>query len=359
MHPIIGHQRAQQRILTAIAEGRLPQMLLLTGPQGVGKQRFALWIAQALLCEVGSGQPCGSCRSCTQVGELSYPDLHWYIPVARPKATEPGRQVEELAESLGEAVAERRKTPLYAPADGMQGHFVATARLLQRQAGLTPAAGSKKVFVIGEADRLVPQESSQEAANALLKLLEEPPADSQFILTTVDATRLLPTIRSRLVPLRLLRLTDEEVRGFLNRHAGLTGATLDQRVRQAGGSIGLSVSDAGDQGKAQAAAEELLNAALGGPAKRAERALKQGPWAARGDFTAMLDALADQLGDATRVAAGAEATRRQPEGLRRPRPMASLVQAVTAVRKARELAQGNVNPQLLLAALADDLAVAL
>ena len=60
-------------------------------------------------------------------------------------------------------------------------------------------------------------------AHALLKLLEEPPADSHFLLTTEDANRLLPTIRSRLVPLRLGRLADAEVERFLGTHAGLAG----------------------------------------------------------------------------------------------------------------------------------------
>jgi DNA polymerase-3 subunit delta' len=343
-------------VLAAITENRLPQMLLVTGPQGVGKQRFGLWLGQAVLCQSEANRPCGACQSCLQVEQLTYPDLHWFVPVVRPKATEPGKQIEELAESLGEVIAERRKSSCYPPADGLQGHFVATARLLQRQASLTPAAGKKKVFLIGAADRLVPQESSQEAANALLKLLEEPPADSQFILTTVDATRLLPTIRSRLVPLRLGRLGDNDVRGFLSRYAGLSGNALEQQVREARGSIGRGLATGNDGGKARPAADELLAALVTGAASRAERALKQGPWAARGDFTAMLDALAEQLGEAARLAAGVPGRQHLPDALRRPRSVASLVRAVDRIQAARDSAQGNVNPQLLLMALSDDLA---
>ncbi len=342
--------------MAAIAENRLPQMLLVTGPQGVGKQRFGLWLGQALLCQSEAQRPCGACQSCLQVEQLSYPDLHWLVPVVRPKATEPGKQVEELAESLGEIIAERRKSPCYPPADGLQGHFVATARLLQRQASLTPAAGKKKVFLIGAADRLVPQESSQEAANALLKLLEEPPADSQFILTTVDATRLLPTIRSRLVPLRLGRLGDDEVREFLSRYAGLSGGALEQRVSAARGSIGRGLSAGTDGSKARPAADELLTALMTGAGARAERALKQGPWAARGDFTAMLDALSELLAESARLAAGVPGREHLPDALRRPRSVEALVRAVDRVRVARDSAQGNVNPQLLLMALSDDLA---
>src|SRR6185436_14090427 len=143
------------------------------------------------------------------------------MPVNRPKAGEAGKQVEELEDALNETLAARRENPLYAPPGGMAGHFIATARLLQRRAVLTPAQGSRKIFLIAEADRLVPQESSPEAANALLKLLEEPPADTQFVLTASDLGRVLGTIRSRSVILRVPPIGDLEVRQFLSDHAKL------------------------------------------------------------------------------------------------------------------------------------------
>jgi DNA polymerase-3 subunit delta' len=313
-------------------------------------------MAQAILCDEQAGKPCGACHPCRQVLGLSHPDLHWFMPVPRPKGAEPDKQVEELEEMYGSLLEERRATPLYQPADGMAGHFVATARLLQRRAVLTPVAGHRKVFVIAEAERLVPQESSPEAANALLKLFEEPPADSQFVLTTTEPNRLLPTIRSRAVTLRLGRLTDIEVERFLATHAGLVGEELRRRVSLAGGSIGKALALGEAQTKASAASAELLRAIKGGAGPRAERALKQGPWAARGDFTAMLDALAETLGDITRVASGLQPQRPVPDGFPGDRPVAALVQAQQQVAAAREAAQGNVNPQLLLATLADDLA---
>ncbi len=352
LHPLHGHAAEQERVIRALKEGRLPQGILITGPAGVGKQRFGLWLGQAILCEAAT-RPCGSCQSCRQVLGLAHPDLHWMVPVPRPKASEPDKQVEELADTLGQVMEERRQNPLYEAPDGLAGHFVATARLLQRRAALTPVQGRRKVFLLGFAERLVPQESSPEAANALLKLLEEPPADSQFLLTTEDANRLLPTIRSRLVPLRLGRLPDAEVERFLATHAGLTGATLRERAQRSRGSIGraLTAADAGH--KAGRAAEELLQAVVAGPGARAERALKQGPYAARGDFTAMLDALAEQL---ARLARGTEGAGPAFEGLRRRPGLDALVAAQARVADARDAAQGNVNPQLLLATLTEDLA---
>ncbi len=330
--PLVGHDAAKAQVQKSLAEGRLPQMLLLVGPSGIGKQRFGLWLAQALFCE-GAEVPCGKCRSCMQVAGLAHPDLHWFMPVPRPKASEPDKQVDELSETI-----------------------VATARLLQRRAALTPVQGRRKVFLLAEADRLVPQESSPEAANALLKLLEEPPADSTFLLTVTDANRLLPTIRSRLIPLRLGRLPDGEVERFLAAHAGASGMALARMVSAGEGSIGRALAAGDDSAKASRAVDELLKAVTSGPAGRAERALKQGPWAARGDFTAMLDALSETLADAARQAAGGRARRALPEALSRPHAVGALVTAQEKVARAREAAQGNVNPQLLLMALADDLA---
>ena len=72
---------------------------------------------------------------------------------------------------------------------------------------MRPSVGSRKVFVVGDAEAMVPQESSPEAANAFLKLLEEPPADTTLILTSSNPGALLPTIKSRVLPIRLLRLS--------------------------------------------------------------------------------------------------------------------------------------------------------
>jgi hypothetical protein len=146
------------------------------------------------------------------------------------------------------------------------------------------------------------------------------------------------------------------VERFLAEHAGLAGTELKNRVSRAGGSIGKALSAGDDSSKAGRAAEELLRAVLSGPGGRAERALKQGPWAARGDFTAMLDALAETLADGARNAAGRPVRGQLPEILKTPRSVEALVAAQGRVMAAREAAQGNVNPQLLLAVLADELA---
>jgi DNA polymerase-3 subunit delta' len=285
-----------------------------------------------------------------------HPDLHWFVPVPRPKAGEPDKQVAELEELLGAVLAERRASPRYGPPGGMSGHFVATARVLQRQAALTPVEGPRKVFILGHAERLVPQEANPEAANALLKLLEEPPADTLFVLTAADPGGVLPTIRSRTVRVRLSPLSDQEVEEFLRGWSPETppGAVAD-RVAQAQGCIGAALAE-DEAAKARRLATGLLAGVLAGPAARTEQVLRQPPWSARGEFTALLDALAASLHDATRAALGQKPRRRvEPEALTRRQP-GMLLRATERVLAAREAAQGNLNPQLLLAALGDELA---
>jgi DNA polymerase-3 subunit delta' len=361
LHPLIGHDEARHRLAKAVRADRLPQALLITGPSGVGKQRLALWLAQLLFCEGQAPEPCGQCRSCRLVEGLGHPDLHWFVPIARPKASEPDKQVAEAAEAVAQIMVERRAAPLYSPPDGMLSHPIASVRLLQRRAALTPVEAKRKVFVVGDAERLVPQESSQEAANALLKLLEEPPADTTFVLTASDARQLLPTIRSRTVPLRLGRLTDAHVESALREHLkpALGPDELRDRVAAAEGSIGQAVAAGKAAGAAYEAAGALIEAVLEGRGARMERTLRQLPFSARGEFTALLDALAETLGEAARGALGQAPRRPVPPALRRRADPAALVRAQECVAAARDAAAGNVNPQLLLAVLTDELAEAL
>jgi DNA polymerase III subunit delta' len=355
---IVGHLETRARLAEALRSGRLPQVLAISGPAGVGKQRLALWVGQLALCERRDLAPCGQCRACRLVDGLAHADLHWFVPIPRPKAADPDKAVEEAAQAIADVIEERRTNPLYEQADGMASHSMASVRLLQRRAALTAVEGGRRVFILGDAERLVMQESSQEAANALLKLLEEPPAGALFILTVVDPRQLLPTIRSRAVPVRLNRLTDGEVRRFLkdNLEPALDRTALEERVALAAGSIGEALGAGEERGKAYHAAGQLLEAVLAGSAAGYERALRQAPFAARGEFTAMLDALADTLGEAARGSLGQRTRRPVPPALIRQGDPTPLLRAMERVAEAREAAYGNVNPQILLAVLGEELA---
>ncbi len=214
IHPVYGHDDLLNRLGGSIATGRFPQVALFTGPRGAGKQRVALWVAQGLLCAAGGGNPCGACSSCRHAAELIHPDLHWFVPIPRPQVADAKKQIDAAEELLAGIMAERRAEPLYSPTDGMLGYPIAAIRLLHRIVAVSPFSARCKVIVLGDAERLVVQEASPEAANALLKVLEEPPADTTIILTAERPDRLLPTVRSRLVPLGIRRVSDEAVESF-------------------------------------------------------------------------------------------------------------------------------------------------
>ena len=342
--PLIGHERVKTRLAGAHASGKLPQALLLAGPRGVGKQRLALWLAQLIHCEAPGSleKPCGQCRSCRLVLSLQHPDVHWFVPVELGKRGGGGgidadKQIELVADALAEEMAARREQPLYGPPAGLASHPVAAVRLLLRRLALTPAMGQRKVFIVGDAERLIPQLGTEVAANALLKALEEPPADSTIIITAADPNALLPTILSRVVPVRVARIADSDVTAFGQQALGITSkAELAQRVTAAEGCIGKLFATTG-----------VRSGESGGSGDQAARfleapwlfALGQVPFQARGGFTDMLDSLASRL--------RSEAQRGGDTG--------KLVEAIALVLGARDLAQGNVNPQLLAAVLAEDL----
>jgi len=344
LHPLYGHESVCNRLAGAFASGRLPQGLLLEGPQGVGKQRLGLWLAQLLLCETppaGSKEPCGACRSCRLVLSLSHPDLHWFVPLELgKKGGDADKQVELVEEALGEEMAARRERPLYESVSGLAGHGIAAVRLMLRRLALTPAIGRRKVVIIGDAERLIPQQGQEAAANALLKALEEPPTETHFVLTAAEPEALPPTILSRIVRVRMARLPDSIVTAFVEKELGGGEQRLvEQRVRSADGCKLLAQK--GDSQGAQEAARQFLAAARAPTPARYELALRQMPFQARGAFTAMLNELLERLREEVRAAGT---------------PSRKLTEAIARVLEAREQAQGNVNPQLLAAVLSEDLA---
>ena len=162
--PLYGHEEIRERVLPRIVAGTLPQSLLLHGPAGVGKQRLALWMAQALLC-VSDAPPCGHCRDCRYVLELTHPDLTWVFPRPRPKSGFKGP--DDAADDMGEARVKRAEQHgLYPLPPGNEGIFVDTVKSLVRQAVRTPALAKRKVFVVGEVDRMAQQEGAEEIGQA-------------------------------------------------------------------------------------------------------------------------------------------------------------------------------------------------
>lgn len=375
LHPLIGHDAARASLIAAHRAGTLPAALRILGPRGVGKQRLALWIAQRILCEKPGGtEPCHECRHCRRVLKLEHPDLHWYFPLPRPKGASGDKLGEALEDARRARLAELREEPLYpSHQDQATAIYLAAARSLRRSAQSPAAEGRGQVYIVADAEALVPQASSPEAANALLKLLEEPPPETWFILTSSEAGRLLDTIRSRTIPLHLAPTTEDEALAFLVGR-GTDREDARKAVALAGGSIGAALgflpSEDGELGpleKVRRAAFELVRAALSDrPADGYTVALGYKPAGARA-LLPLLDALDVWLRDLAAVAAGSPESavnrdsvdylRRQVRE-RRLHP-AAVSEALPAVEAARAEARGNVNPQLVMAGLVDRLRASL
>ncbi|HUH11846.1 MAG TPA: hypothetical protein VMK65_02000 [Longimicrobiales bacterium] len=364
--PLHGHGAVRASLAAAARTGELPGSLLIHGPPGVGKQRLALWLAQQLLCErPGPEGPCDACTPCRLARRVEHPDLNWFFPLPRPKgASSPEKLADLLEEARGEELAARRADPLRVGRSGeVVGIYLAQVHTLRRLAGTRPAMARRKIIVVGDAEAMVPQEASPEAANAFLKVLEEPPPDTFFLLTSADPEALLPTIRSRVLPVRLRELPEAEVQRFLEEHRGASPGDAALAARLSGGAIGRALGflpegdGPGPHERVRAQARALLEAAAAGGATRLAAAHAQSPAGSRGEFADVLAALGTWVRDLAAVAADAREEVVNADALpaldglaeRLPRAAASAAEALRAVDIARELARGNVNPQLTTA----------
>jgi DNA polymerase-3 subunit delta' len=225
--------------------------------------------------------------------------------------------------------------------------------------------GNVQVFIVGDAEHLVPQEGSSEAANALLKLLEEPPGATRFILTSSEPGRLLPTIRSRSVSFHIGTLKTEDVARFLQERRKIDAATAGRVATLAQGSIGRGLGFLADEdGDApldslRKDALALVEAALSADDAARFRTALGYPVSGARKLVDLFGFVEEWLRDVAAVAAGAEDRVFAQDALPRLRSMAQSTgvetadwaAALPAVEEARELARGNVNPQLVVAGL--------
>ncbi|MFL5482988.1 MAG: hypothetical protein ACJ8AK_12480 [Gemmatimonadaceae bacterium] len=342
---LYGHEALKQRLGASARAHALPASLLFHGPHGVGKQRLAIWVAQTILCREADA-PCGKCASCRYASELTHPDLHWVFPRPRLKDSDP--DLEQVRADYAEAIFERvANYGLYAPPSGSEGIYVATIRSLVQRAVMAPAVGSRKVFIVGDAERMVPQEGSDMAANAFLKLLEEPPADTTIIITSSEPGALLPTIRSRVAAVRVPLVTEKAVRAFVDdpqvkRSLDKMGkASSGERVRFAAGAPGRLLAGEGNA-KATMNARRMVEAATSYRHELLDSvAMSQGSFGARGNFAETLEALVELLGERARDALHRNDTQ----------AAAAASQAVTAVLEAQTYTETNVSPQLITSRL--------
>lgn len=206
--PEIGHHPLQERIITGLTNGQLPHAFLFHGPEGSGKAAFAIAFAQLLNAP---GNPDGTIvdRASPQylkIANLQHPDVKFIFPTPAKTNVKP----EELQEVLQEYAGNPYQYTRFPNKNTFIG--IDTIRELKHEAGFKLYEGRKKIFIIDQADRM-----RGEAANALLKLLEEPPDNLMLILITANVHALLPTIKSRCQMLRFPQMSEEEIAGIITR----------------------------------------------------------------------------------------------------------------------------------------------
>lgn len=196
-----GHNEIQKNILSGLKQNRLHHAYLFFGPEGTGKDAFAFRLAQLLNCEQNNFEICDRCSSCKKILAFQHPDVHFIFPTP----SETNFKNEEYLELLQEKAA----NPYLRIGFPEKNTFIGIDKIreLKREAGFKTYEGKRKVYIFGDADHLRP-----EAANAMLKMLEEPPANLLLILTTSNMNKILPTIRSRCQLIRFSRLSEEQIR---------------------------------------------------------------------------------------------------------------------------------------------------
>lgn len=212
MWTVVGHTRAVSLFRSSLREGRLSHAYLLTGPAHVGKMALAVNVAQALNC-TGEEPPCGQCSACRRMLAERYSDVQ--VIDLKDRTAKDGKPRKEIS--------------------------IDDVRALQRSAALPPFEGKWKVFIIDGAEYF-----SQEAANCLLKVLEEPPPQVVFFLLSASESALLPTITSRCVKVELSPLSAPAIEAHLIERGIEAGkARLLSRVSQ--GRLGWAVRASADE----------------------------------------------------------------------------------------------------------------
>ncbi len=370
LHPVLGHEEVRRSLANAHSQGVLPSSLLLHGAKGVGKQHLALWLARLTVCSDPKEGPCEVCGPCRMASSLEHPDIHWYFPLERPKNVSGDRLVDALEKARHERLAEARAQPLRSGwSDEVRGLYLATVTNLRSRAHKRPTMAAGPVFIVGEAERLVPQESSPEAANALLKLLEEPPGAARFILTSSEPGMLLPTIRSRTVPLHVPPLSREAVGSFLRDKLDVDPKVADWAAGLAQGSPGRALGflpeddGPGPLERLRRRAFDLVVASATGEVSAGYALAISFPPAGARRLVELFAFVEEWLRDLGATAAGAEdqvCNRDAAQKLRECVQAASISAvdvptAFAAVERARALARGNVNPQRVVSGLLRDL----
>ena len=231
---IIGQEATKRQLRQSAREGRIPHAQLFTGISGIGKLQLALAYAQYLNCPNRTDEDsCGTCPTCLQFQHLQHPDLHFAFPIVKTDAgdtcdafLEPWRQiildkhyfdVDDWYKALG---VETKQGMIYEK----------ESQEILRKLSLKAYGSGYKIMLIWQ-----PEKMNTTSANKLLKLLEEPPTQTVFLLVSEHPEQLLSTIQSRVQTIRVPRLDDETISRALE-EKGISSAAATDIARIANGS---------------------------------------------------------------------------------------------------------------------------
>jgi DNA polymerase III subunit delta' len=234
----LGNEKIVAALRAALRAGRLPHALLFRGPAGVGKYTLARMLAQAANCERLTDDFCGECVTCQMITQLADPKK-----LVAQALTERGESADAATVERTPLILQthpdvwalvpdpvRLKTPVARPLMRM-----GQVRAVQRAAQFQPM-GKRRVFILDGAETMRP-----EVANALLKVLEEPPGSATLILTATAGAFLLPTIESRCMQFHFAPLAQGEVEKILKEHGDRKPAEIKLAAQLSEGSPGLAM----------------------------------------------------------------------------------------------------------------------
>ncbi|MDE6370292.1 MAG: AAA family ATPase [Duncaniella sp.] len=220
---IPSHVNVKRQLRDMVEQGRVPHALLLHGPSGSGKFLLARALAQYLHCEnpTADGEPCGVCRSCLTHQAGTCVDLVPVFPVVKTeKLKEPVSDdyLEEFRDFMKASpyMDFEKWTAMFDRKNAQPQIYVYESASLERRMALSATASRYKIVLMW-----LPERMNEQAANKLLKLIEEPADDTVFILVSNDADSVLPTIRSRCRPIEVTRLDDDTVADYLTRRLAM------------------------------------------------------------------------------------------------------------------------------------------
>lgn len=244
------HKSAADSLRHLVDSGRIPHAIMLGGPQGTGKMMMARAFAQYVHCRNRrDGEPCGRCPDCRQHLSFNQPDTHFIYPVYKKDSAHQAVSADYI-DRWKQFLAEHpyMEPELWPDALGSDGKqpviYIYESDAILRKAGMSAYCSDKKIFLIWQ-----PEKMNIEAANKLLKILEEPFSDTIFVMISDQPELLLPTIRSRVSFIFMPPPSTATVADWLVSSHGIGRERADYAARMAEGNVARALSFEQDEGE--------------------------------------------------------------------------------------------------------------